>query len=280
MSLPASEKPSLIDETQISGPYGRGSPGDAALIAMVNKDRASTDLSRRKSQFYSEVFAYREPNLTARDRVHRYSIITAEVKTNVIVKDEYVFLQDLSQHLSQRYQRPVSSIFITLNHSECLLYAGSFDSAYIMTITALPTQIQPTTNKRNTVMIQKFMADSLGVTPERGVVRFVGIAEEYLATNGNTVLGEIENMGKEASEDSANGTQRTGTLRRARSRRSSKPEKLQMPFNSRPGTSDNKVTSPQRMSPPIPTIPEKVPRMGRRRSFLALFAGNRNKVYA
>ncbi|KAL8801801.1 MAG: hypothetical protein Q9182_004208 [Xanthomendoza sp. 2 TL-2023] len=301
MSLPASEKPSLIDETQISGPYGRGSPGDAALIAMVNKDRASTDLSRRKSQFYSEVFAYREPNLTVRDRVHRYSIITAEVKTNVIVsrpspeksqsigdtnryshqvKDEYVFLQDLSQHLSQRYQRPVSSIFITLNHSECLLYAGSFDSAYIMTITALPTQIQPTTNKRNAVMIQKFMADSLGVTPERGVVRFVGIAEEYLATNGNTVLGEIENMSKESSEDSANGTQRTGTLRRPRSRRSSKPEKLQMPLNSRPGTSDNKLTSPPRMSPPIPTMPEKVPRMGRRRSFLALFAGNRNKVYA
>ncbi|KAL8676659.1 MAG: hypothetical protein Q9186_006843 [Xanthomendoza sp. 1 TL-2023] len=289
MSLPALEKPSLIDEAQISGPYGRGSPGDAALIAMVNKDQASTNLSRRKSQFYSEVFAYREPNLTARDRVHRYSVITAEVKTNVIVKDEYVFLQDLSQHLSQRYQRPVSSIFITLNHSECLLYAGTFDSAYIMTITALPTQIQPTTNKRNAVMMQKFMAESLGVTPERGVVRFVGIAEEYLATNGNTVLGEIENMSKESSEDSANGTQRTGTLRRGRSRRSSKPEKLQMPLNSRPGTSDVKITSPQQMSPPIPARseeaipmdkkPEKVQRMGRRRSFLALFAGNRNKIY-
>lgn len=311
MPLPASEKPDMIDESAISGPYGRGSPGDAALIAMVNKDRASTDLSRRKSQFYSEVFAYREPNLNARDRVHRYSVITAEVKTNVIVsrhpattsqnlthlnlwqqqvKDEYVFLQDLSQHLSQRYQRPVSSIFITLNHSECLLFAGTFDSAYIMTITALPTQIQPTTNKRNAVMIQTFMGDSLGVTPERGVVRFVGIAEEYLATNGNTVLGEIENLSKESSEDSANGTQRSGTLRRGRSRRSSKPEKLSMPLMSRPGTSDNKVISPPIRSPPISALPEetgpldkkaeKVPRMGRRRSFLALFAGNRNKVYA
>ena len=85
MPLAVSNKPDLLDETQISGPYGRGSPGDAALIAMVNKDRTSTDLSRRKSQFYSGVFAYREPNLTARDRVHRYSVITAEVKTNVIV---------------------------------------------------------------------------------------------------------------------------------------------------------------------------------------------------
>ncbi|KAL8860843.1 MAG: hypothetical protein Q9178_002873 [Gyalolechia marmorata] len=297
MPLPPSDKPDTIDETQISGPYGRGSPGDAALIAMVNKDRASTDLSRRKSQFYSEVFAYREPNLTARDRVHRYSVITAEVKTNVIVKDEYIFLQDLSQHLSQRYQRPVSSIFITLNHSECLLFAGTFDSAYIMTITALPSQIQPTTNKRNAVMMQTFMADSLGVTPERGVVRFVGISEEYLATNGNTVLGDIENLSKESSEDSANGAQRSGTLRRGRSRRSSKPERLQIPLT-RPATSDSKVISPPLKSPPlkspplksppIPAMPEepnpldkraeKVHRMGRRRSFLAMFAGNRSKV--
>lgn len=82
------QKPDLIDENAISGPYGRGSPGDAALMAMVNKDRASTDLSRRKSQFYSEVFAYREPNVTARDRVNRYSVITCEVKTNVIVSPQ------------------------------------------------------------------------------------------------------------------------------------------------------------------------------------------------
>lgn len=55
-------------------------------MAMVNRDRASTDISRRKSQYYSEVFAYREPNLTARERVNRFSVITAEVKTNVIVR--------------------------------------------------------------------------------------------------------------------------------------------------------------------------------------------------
>ncbi|KAL8980197.1 MAG: hypothetical protein Q9205_004651 [Flavoplaca limonia] len=287
MPLAVSDKPDLLDEKQISGPYGRGSPGDATLIAMVNKDRTSTDLSRRKSQFYSGVFAYREPNLTARDRVHRYSVITAEVKTNVIVKDEYIFLQDLSQHLSQRYQRPVSSIFITLNHSECLLYAGTFDSAYVMTITALPSQIQPTTNKRNAVMMQTFMADSLGVTPERGVIRFVGIAEEYLATNGNTVLGEIENLSRDSGEDGANGAQRSGTVRRGRSRRSSKAEKNQIPL-SRPATSDNKLISPPPRSPPIPKMPEdqspldmkaaKVQKMGRRRSFLAIFAGNKSKV--
>ncbi|KAL8713437.1 MAG: hypothetical protein Q9225_006781 [Loekoesia sp. 1 TL-2023] len=283
VTMQASNKPDIIDEKQISGPLGRGSPGDAALMAMVNRDRASTDLSRKKSQFYSEVFAYREPNGTVRDRVNRYSVITAEVKTNVIVKDEYTFLQDLSQHLSQRYQRPVSSIFITLNHSECLLFAGTFDSAYIITITALPSQIQPVTNKRNAVMIQTFMSELLGVTPDRGIIRFVGISEEYLATNGNTVQGEIDNLSKESSEDTTD-TKRSNTLRRGRSRKSSKPEKLNLQERSRPGTSD-KIPSPALQSPPMPREmspldkkAEKVHKMGRRRSFLAMFSGNKHKL--
>ncbi|KAL9010169.1 MAG: hypothetical protein Q9173_004869 [Seirophora scorigena] len=282
VTMQASNKPDLLDEKQLSGPLGRGSPGDAALMAMVNRDRASTDNSRRKSQYYSEVFAYREPNLTARERVNRFSVITAEVKTNVIVKDEYTFLQDLSQHLSQRYQRPMSSIFITLNHSECLLFAGTFDSAYVMTITALPAQIQPVTNKRNAAMIQTFMSELLGVTPDRGIIRFIGISEEYLATNGNTVQGEIDNLTKDASEDSTD-NKRSSTLRRGRSRKPS----LVLQERSRPGTSDN-ISSPPLMSPPLPAIPreqspldmkvEKVQRMGRRRSFLTLFSGNKQKI--
>lgn len=85
VTISASNKPNLIDEKQLLGPLVRGSPGDAALMAMVNRDRASTDLSRRKTQYFSEVLAYREPALTPRDRITRYSVITAEVKTNVIV---------------------------------------------------------------------------------------------------------------------------------------------------------------------------------------------------
>ena len=72
----------IMDEGQIERLNSRAGQRD---VTMVDRDRASVDLSRKKSQFYSEVFAYREPNLTARDRVHRYSVITAEVKTNVIV---------------------------------------------------------------------------------------------------------------------------------------------------------------------------------------------------
>lgn len=74
-------KPDVFDETQIA----RKADRDAALMSMAKRDQQEANLSRRKSQFYSEVFAYREPNLSARNKIHQHSIITAEVKTNVIV---------------------------------------------------------------------------------------------------------------------------------------------------------------------------------------------------
>ena len=78
--------PDLIDEKQIARHVSRGAPGDAALMSMVQRDQEGTDLARRKSQFYTEVFAYREPNLSIREKTYRNSVITAEVKTNVIVR--------------------------------------------------------------------------------------------------------------------------------------------------------------------------------------------------
>jgi hypothetical protein len=45
------------------------------------------------------------------------------------------------------------------------------------------------------------MQDALGVTPSRGVIKFVAIPEECYATNGKTIIGEIEELVKE-EEDS------------------------------------------------------------------------------
>lgn len=84
-SNPISRTPDLIDEKKIARHVARGAPGDAALMSMVRRDQEGTSLARRKSQFYGEVFAYREPNVSARNKIHQYSVITAEVKTNVIV---------------------------------------------------------------------------------------------------------------------------------------------------------------------------------------------------
>jgi hypothetical protein len=90
---------------------------------------------------------------------------------------------------------------ITVNHSACLLLAGSFEPTYLLTITALPVQLQPTTNKRNAALIQTFLSESLGVPLDRGIVKFVAIQDDCLATNGTTVLGEIENLERQMGEE-------------------------------------------------------------------------------
>jgi hypothetical protein len=92
---------------------------------------------------------------------------------------------------------------ITVNHSACLLLGGSFEPTYVLTITALPIQLLPTTNKRNAALIQNFMLESIGVPLDRGMIKFVPIQEECIATNGMTILGEIERLEQQQAE--ANG---------------------------------------------------------------------------
>jgi hypothetical protein len=100
---------------------------------------------------------------------------------------------------------------ITVNHSACLLLGGSFEPTYILTINALPVQLQPTTNKRNAALIQNFMCESIGVTSDRGIVKFVAIQEESLAMNGMTILGDIERLERQQAEETGTGMKRAMT---------------------------------------------------------------------
>lgn len=43
------------------------------------------EMSKRRSQYYEDVFAYREPHLSARERISRDSMVVADLRTNVIV---------------------------------------------------------------------------------------------------------------------------------------------------------------------------------------------------
>lgn len=81
---------------------------------------------------------------------------------------------------------------VTLSHSSCLMIGGTFDPAYILTVSTLPEYVQQATNQRNTFLIQRFMSDILSVPAARGIVRFAAIAEEMLGTNGNTILGHMK----------------------------------------------------------------------------------------
>ena len=107
----------------------------------------------------------------------------------------------MSYHLAARYSRPDSSVMINVDHSSCLALAGTFEPCYILTLSALPSQMQATTNKRNAALIQSFMADILSVPPERGIIKFTPVAEENYAFNGNTLFGEIERLEQQQSSN-------------------------------------------------------------------------------
>lgn len=91
-SFPDEEQPHAIstsrenmDERTMTRIVDRGAPGDRAIMA-TNGTPQQQELRKKKSQFYSEVFSYREPNLSPKDRIYKDSVVTAEVRTNVIVR--------------------------------------------------------------------------------------------------------------------------------------------------------------------------------------------------
>lgn len=169
------------------------------------------ELSKKKSQYYDEAFAYRETNNSAKDRVSRDSVVTATVKLNCHVWDilplskhsslidcqlekEQEFLLDLSFQLSEIYQRPESSIMVMVLPEIPILLGGCNESCYHLTIAALPSEVAPTKNKRSTHLLQSFMRDTLNIDRSRGIVHFEAVLEENLATNGMTTLQEIEEL--------------------------------------------------------------------------------------
>jgi hypothetical protein len=196
------------------------------LTSATNLDQSwkRQELSKKKSQYYDEAFAYREPNHSAKDRVSRDSVVTAAVKLNCHVWDilplskhssliscqlekEQEFLLDLSFQLSEIYQRPESSIMVMVLPEIPMLLGGCSESCYHLTITALPSEVAPTKNKRSTHLLQSFMRDTLNIDRSRGIVRFEAVPEENLATNGMTTLQEIEEM--ERTPEDTEGVLRT-----------------------------------------------------------------------
>lgn len=179
------------------------------LISVTNLEQSwkKQELSKKKSQYYDEAFAYREPNNSAKDRVSRDSVVTAAVKLNCHLEKQQEFLLDLSFQLSEIYQRPESSIMVMVLPEIPMLLGGCNESCYHLTITALPSEVAPTKNKRCTHLLQSFMRDTLNIDCRRGIVRFEAVPEENLATNGMTALQEIEEM--ERTPEDQDGVLRT-----------------------------------------------------------------------
>lgn len=166
---------------------------------------------------------------------------------------------------------------MTLTHSVCLLLGGSFDPAYTMTITALPSQVQPVTNKRNTMLLAKLLEEYLGVPPSRGLIKFVGVQEENFAFNGKTAAAEIEDLERDQGDDNTTIKRTLSRLGpKAATKRQSKRSMRNLKVDAAAGSSvinarepwspyserSGRLTPPQSergISPPIPGTPLPLP---------------------
>jgi hypothetical protein len=304
---PRSRSPGVLSNMsregrRITRDIKRGSPGDQAIFSNTKTPEQKT-LAKRKSQYYNEVFAHREPIASARERVLKESPVVADLKTNVIVRyallqfttfanleqvqDEFTLITELSSFLSTRFQRPESSIIVSLSHSCCMLYGGTFDPAYTLTVTALGSQLQPVTNKRNAVLLAKHIDEGMGVDPKRGVIKFVASTEENLAVDGKTMALQIEELEKETAENNSNlqrslsrgdKTEKSKRRQSLKSLRGVKASQL-----STHNESMVSLPSAYEQRPPLPAMPtekstmdkraEKAQKLGRRKSFMATIFG-------
>ena len=132
---------------------------------------------------------------------------------------------------------------------------GSFDPAYHLTISAVPVLVQSTLNKRNAALTQSFLADILNVPASRGILRFEAVPEENLATNGMTVLAEIDSLSK-GSPPQHEGLGR----KRTRKHKDSGPKDVPLrprspksPIAEQPLPSETPKPGQQKQQPPSPT---------------------------
>lgn len=151
------------------------------------------------------------------------------------------------------------------------MFGGSCDSAYLLSITALASEIAPTKNKRTTALLQEFLQETLGIAAKRGVVKYAAIAEENLATNGVTTLGEIENLERAASDE--NTTLRSlSRIQHCRGRKNSMTplmERNRTPPMLTPPISSKGIDEPKSTNLDAPVSERK--RVRRGKSFLSFF---------
>lgn len=84
---------------------------------------------------------------------------------------------------------------LTVQENILIAYgSGTTLQAYSLIIYALPSLIAPVTNQRNTTLIQNALQDLLGIPPALGVIVYIPVPEDNLATNGVTVRGEISRL--------------------------------------------------------------------------------------
>ncbi|POS76494.1 MIF domain-containing protein [Diaporthe helianthi] len=257
--------PQLTEMDELMQPITRRPPGDAPKSTAMTMGRA--DLSRRKTHYYDEAFSGRCVADTLRERIQSDSVVLAELKTNVIVSDEFIFITELSTKIAERYHRPLSSIAVRVQHSACIFFAGTFEPAYTLTLSALAPYIQPSTNQRNAYLLSEHLEEALGVPQPRGLIRFVAMQDENVALNGKTLAQSLD--------EEANGNGSMGVIDEGQPATFARRKRLSVKSlsNIKASPLAGELTPPTSLEETTPvgenTKPERVKVARRRKSFVA-----------
>ncbi|KAJ5167479.1 uncharacterized protein N7482_006260 [Penicillium canariense] len=182
-----------IDDENIA-PTARYAP-DAKPVYVTRKSIEEDSPVTQKTMYYEDAFALQAAYNPPKDRVVQDSAVIAELATNRKAKEEDSRLvSDIASRLAQIYQRPESAVQVAMHPDISIVFANVFLPSYLLKIYALPASIAPVTNLRNTGLIQRALQDLLGIPPEQGVVLYLPVPEENLATNGSTAQREISRL--------------------------------------------------------------------------------------
>ncbi|KAJ0425846.1 Tautomerase/MIF superfamily [Aspergillus carlsbadensis] len=200
-------KPSMFFEEREEDEDGavpnltRGGPKDGRSARAVHKSCADERLlSRTKSQFFEDSLRNRNPWISPSARMSQDSLVVIEINMNIRIKDENPLISSITTKMAQIYQRSESLMVVTIQQGSCLQFGDMTLPAYTMKIFALPYLIAPITNLRSTILIQAALQEIIHITPARGVILYIPVAEENMATNSTTMMGEIFHLDQETHD--------------------------------------------------------------------------------
>ncbi|KAI0303513.1 Tautomerase/MIF [Multifurca ochricompacta] len=107
------------------------------------------------------------------------------LETNVKVSNPKDFVQSFSKFSANLLGKPESYISVSYKYNEFLSFHGTFDPAFLLTITSLDN-ITPELNEAYSKDLFAFFKEELKTPGDRGYVTFYDPGRAYLGHNGTT----------------------------------------------------------------------------------------------
>ncbi|EED79505.1 predicted protein [Postia placenta Mad-698-R] len=89
------------------------------------------------------------------------------LKTNVPLSDPKIFLLEFSTLAAKTLNKPEVYISVSYDYSENLTFNGSFDPAFLLTVTSLDN-ITPELNEGYSKVLYSFFESKFGIPGDRG----------------------------------------------------------------------------------------------------------------